>query len=461
MQEIYWNVPYGIKRWIASLHARNMDRERYGIAYKEILGDIAEHDKWSQPQFSDYQHRELRSLIRHAADNVPYYRKLFYNNNIEPSRIKTVEDLKQIPVLEKETIRAAPEIFIDDTVDKGRLLKLHTSGTTGTPLNLYRDTWLNSAAFAYLDARWHGKCGMCRRFNKSVSLGGHLVVKPRRQKPPFWIYNHHWQQLYMSSYHLSSRYLGFYVEKLKTYKADYIEGYPSSIYAIARYIIDNQLEPIAFKACFTTAETLFDYQRETIKEAFDCRVYNQYGCGEMAVFAAECECGSMHLSPEIGIVEIVDDNDRPVTVGQSGQLVCTSLINRIQPFVRYRVGDIGAINANACPCGCPLPVLDHIEGRIDATLMTRDGRQIGRLDPVFKGAQGIAEAQIVQNDYDIFIIKIVPGNNYSNDDGLNVASNLSNYLGGVDVSVELVKFIERTKSGKFVAIVCNMSNERI
>ncbi|MHC4216447.1 MAG: phenylacetate--CoA ligase family protein, partial [Planctomycetota bacterium] len=236
----------------------------------------------------------------------------------------------------------------------------------------------------------------------------------------------------------------------------YIEGYPSSVYAIAQYIVENRLDPVSFKACFTTAETLFDYQREIIQKAFSCKTYNQYGSGEIAVFAAECEHGSMHLSPDYGIVEVVDDDDQPVEVGQTGQLICTSLVNRVQPFIRYRIGDIGALKPGLCSCGSPLPLLGQIEGRTDAVLITSDGRKIGRLDPIFKGAKGISEAQVIQNDYDKFVVRIVPGKDYIDSNGREVVENLAHRVGKADIQIEIVEQITRTSAGKFRAVVSNL-----
>ncbi len=459
-EKIYWKMPFFCKNWMASWNARRLNRERFGPDYDRALQEIAEHDNWSAEQFVDYQRRELCSLIRHAAKNVPYYRKQFTEAGIRPDSICGPEDLRHLPILEKRTVQAEPPAFLDETLSKRQLVTLYTSGTTGTPLTIYRDVRLYSAGFAYLDARWHAVSGMRRRVNRSVSLGGHLITAPNRNRPPFWVYNKRWKQLYMSSYRLSPKYLDYYVDELRNFNGEYIEGYPSSIYAVAQYIVDKKLEPIPFKACFTTAETLFDHQRQMISEAFCCRTYNQYGCGEQVVFAAECENGSMHLSPEIGIVEVLDDNDKPVQPGKIGQLVCTSLINRVQPFIRYRLNDIASLLPGRCSCGSSLPMLGHIEGRVDAVLITRDGRKIGRLDPVFKGAKGIAEAQIVQNDYDKFVIRIVPGNDYSASDGQNVIQNLGNRVGEADIRIEIVGRIERTSAGKFKAVVCNLPKER-
>lgn len=458
-QRLYWRAPNCVKNWMASRYARQKDRERFGPAYERIVLEIAERDRWSSEQLTEYQRRSLVEVIRHAAEKVPYYRETWREAGVDPASIRGPEDLPRLPILEKDVVRNDPLRLIDETQDRRRLIVGHTSGTTGTPLSLYRNVAQSSTAFAYADARWHAVVGLRRRRNASISIGVHLVTAIERTRPPFWVHNRRWNQLYMSSYHLSPRYLDTYVDAIRLFGAEYIEGYPSNVYAIARYIIDKKLEPIPMKACFTTAETLFGYHRQAVLEAFGCRTYDQYGSAELVVFGAECEHGSMHLSPEIGVVEVVDDDDRPLGPGQVGQLICTSLVNHTQPFIRYRIGDLGSLSKESCPCGSPLPLLGHIEGRVDAVLITRDGRRIGRLDPVFKNAHGIAEAQIVQNDYDKFVIRIVATEDYTEAHGRMVINRLSKRVGGGDIRIETVDRIERTSAGKFKAVICNLPDK--
>ncbi len=174
------------------------------------------------------------------------------------------------------------------------------------------------------------------------------------------------------------------------------------------------------------------------------------------VFAAECRQGALHLSPDVGIVEVVDQNNRPVPAGETGELICTSLINFVQPFIRYRIGDIGALGTQPCTCGSPLPVLARIEGRIDDVLITRDGRRVGRLDPVFKGTRGVVEAQIIQDDYDKFRVRVVPSETYSDNDGKEICANLLERIGKGDIQIEIVPRIERSAGGKFKTVVQNM-----
>jgi phenylacetate-CoA ligase len=422
--------------------------------------EICSRDEWSIQQFSDLQACQLRKQIRHAANHVPFYRRVFKEAGIDPESIKDQSDLVKLPILEKSTVRQQGTALLDERLDLSRLIKVETSGTTGTPLTIYDDLAASSARYAYWDARCRGLVGKRRRHDRSVSLGGHMVTAPRRSRPPFWVHNRRWQQLYMSSYHLSPHNLGHYVEAIRRFDAAFIEGYPSSLYAIARHIVDSEMDPIRFDACFTTAETLLDYQRDAFRQAFCCPTHDQYGCAEMVIFAAECSHGQMHLSPEMGIAEVVDADDRPLPEGQVGSLICTGLVNRAHPLIRYRIGDLGSLLKGSCSCGSQLPRLGRIEGRRDAVILTADGRQIGRLDPVFKGVVGISEAQIVQDDLCRFRIRIVTTEQYRDEHGKRAAQNLCERLGGkAEVTIEMINVVERSRSGKLPAIVCNLPLE--
>ena len=118
---------------------------------------------------------------------------------------------------------------------------------------------------------------------------------------------------------------------------------------------------------------------------------------EIVTAASECNHGRLHLWPEVGVVEVFENNE-PVISGCPGDLVCTGLLNEDMPLIRYRVGDRGVLQAKpeSCSCGRALPILASVEGRIDDVLYTIDGKQVGRLDPVFKDNLPVREAQIIQ-----------------------------------------------------------------
>jgi len=220
---------------------------------------------------------------------------------------------------------------------------------------------------------------------------------------------------------------------------------------------------VRMAVAITNAEPLDPIARETIAAAFGCPVRETYGMSELVAAAGECDAGRLHLWPEVGVVEVLDDDGQPAPLGTPGELVCTGLFNADMPLVRYRVGDRGALDDDPapCPCGRTLPRLKFIEGRMDDVLYTADGRRIGRLDPVFKSRLPIREAQIVQEDLDRVVVRFVPAPGYTSAAGESIVDRLRDRLGNIDIRLESVESIERTANGKLRAVICKVTKQRL
>ena len=170
-------------------------------------------------------------------------------------------------------------------------------------------------------------------------------------EPPFWRKNWVMRNTLFSSYHISERNLGAYVDELKKIEPVFIDSYPSAIFSIGKFLLDRGIEAgIAPKAIITSSETLLDNQREVIEKAFHSRVFDQYGSAEMVGFINQCEKGSYHINPEYGIVEIIKEDGEPAKDGEPGELVCTGFVNSTMPLIRYKTGD----SAIACEDMMPL-----------------------------------------------------------------------------------------------------------
>ena len=270
-------------------------------------------------------------------------------------------------------------------------------------------------------------------------------------------------QLYMSSYHLSPALIPHYLDALQRYKITYLWGYTSALYALAQEAIRLGRSDVTMTVAITNAEPVFDYQRDAISRAFHCPVRETYGMAEVVMAAEECEAGRLHSWPEVGWQEVVGPADEPVPPGESGDLLSTGLLNADMPLVRYRIGDRGALApSNAvCECGRALPLISRIEGRVDDVLYTADGRQIGRLDPVFKAELPIHEAQIVQEALDRVVVRYVPAPGFGPDDEQSIADRLRERMGPVNVTFEVLDEVPRTKNGKFRAVLCNIPADEI
>jgi len=266
--------------------------------------------------------------------------------------------------------------------------------------------------------------------------------------------------LYVSSYHLAPALIPACLAALRRYRVTYLMGYSSSLDAVARELIALG-EEVPLKVAITNAEPLLEHQRDAITRAFRCPARETYGMAEGVAAASECEAGHLHLFPEMGSVEVRDENG-PVLRGQPGEIVGTGIFNVDMPLIRYRVGDRAAETADdrPCPCGRTLPRLAYVEGRSDDVLYTRDGRRVGRLDPVFKGGLPVREAQIVQESFETVRVRYVPGPGFTRHHARSLVMRLRDRMGPVEVTLEALDTIPRTQNGKFRAVVCNIPSRR-
>jgi len=195
-------------------------------------------------------------------------------------------------------------------------------------------------------------------------------------------------------------------------------------------------------------------------------ILDQFGQGgemkwEVVAAASECEAGRLHLWPEAGVVEVLADG-RPAGEGEPGELVCTGLLNKEMPLVRYRVGDRGAravTNGKPCACGRTLPVLASVEGRIDDLVYTPDGRRVGCIDTIYDARLPVREAQIVQEALDRVRVRYVPAPGFTAEAGGSITRAVRDRMGAVEVVLESVDEIPRGANGKYRAVVCQLPAE--
>jgi phenylacetate-CoA ligase len=252
----------------------------------------------------------------------------------------------------------------------------------------------------------------------------------------------------MSVFHLSPTYLSHYCQEIKKRPYHAIMGYPSALQALAQYILDTGERGVQFRTAVTSGEVLHARQRRVIQQAFGCQVFDQYGCTEICVFAAQCQEGSMHISPDYGVLEIVDDQGKPVPPGIPGEIICTGLLNDVHILIRYRLGDRGVLSDEPCRCGSPFPVLKSIEGRTGDVFVLPNGRRLGILGDEMYGVSSVAEWQLVQETPDLFTVWVVPGKGFTKTDGEQILKNLGHDLPGVTIRIKTVPAIERGPGGK-------------
>jgi phenylacetate-CoA ligase len=395
-------------------------------------------------------------MLWHAARNVPYYRQQWEARR-SAGDLAAVDELESWPILSKDAVREHPEAFVARGVDLGAQVIEHTSGTTGKPLTLWMSREAVRTWYALVEARWRGWYGLSRHDRWGI-LGGQLVVPFAQEERPFWVWNASMNQLYLSSYHLAPRNIAAYIHAIQKHNLIYLLGYASSLYSLAQLALEQHLRIPALKVVISNAEPLYPHQRATISQAFQCPVYDTYGLSENVCAASECMYGRLHLWPEVGLTEVLhDDIDIAMPTGRQGRLVCTGLLNPTMPLIRYETGDRGYLSTDlGCTCGRGLPILGGIDGRKDDVVLTRDGRRIGRLDPVFKADIPIREAQIIQERLDQVLVYYVPVSECTSKDLDLLVERLRERLGEMEIVLKAVNRIPRSANGKFQAVVSRM-----
>jgi phenylacetate-CoA ligase len=285
-------------------------------------------------------------------------------------------------------------------------------------------------------------------------VGGRPILKGTTDKPPYWRFNRRWQQLYLSSYHISKKTARDYRTALQDYGSEWITGYGSAIAALAEGALEAELPPLHFRSAIVSGDTLLPGMRQSIETFFKCKCYDQYGQSEGVAMAMECPSGRMHIVPWVGIIEIVREDGSSCAAGELGEIVATGLLNDAMPLIRYRIGDYAAWDADqSCSCGNTNPVLSKIEGRTDDYLVTSDGRMIGRLSTAFKRSPQVHSAQLVQDDPGHAYLLILPGEGYQSSHAVAIRDDIIERIGSFSLETVEVNEIPKTPQGKTSLVV--------
>ncbi|MCW5960598.1 MAG: phenylacetate--CoA ligase family protein [Pyrinomonadaceae bacterium] len=443
--KIYHKLPGWSRNLAASLRGHYLNSWRYDKNSQILVEQALERDFWGRKDWDRWVGNRLDKLLSRARTSVPYYREVWDERSDD---LQSSDKLENWQILEKDSVRKEAENLVADDRNLKKMFCDHTSGTTGTALNIWASSDTVKHWYALNEARCRNWYGVTKNDRWAI-LGGQLVTPATQTKPPFWVWNSAMNQLYLSSYHLSLTSVKSYLDALCRYRVRYILGYPSAIYTLARSALALGRRDVTLHVAISNAEPLYDHQRETIAEAFDCAVRETYGMAEMAAAATECSEGNLHQWLDAGIIE-TDDND---------EIICTGLVNPDMPLIRYRVGDRAKFAKTPCACGRSLPVIASIEGRSDDVLLTPDGRIVGRLDPVFKKDMPVIESQIIQKTLKTILVKYVPAPDFNSSAGRDLSNRIRERLGDVEVILEKVSQIPRTPRGKFRAVVCELSAE--
>lgn len=459
---IYAHLPIWGQHVAVSTYGLWWKRLRFGGRFDHHCRIFRERDRWTAGDWSTWQSDRLRAVLQRAAEAVPHYRENWDDQAKQAARDGVLE---AIPLLEKDPVRTDPHCLVDRAARRGRALTFYTSGSTGTPIaSLWTRDELR-ASMAVREVRSAGWAGVSFT-QPRATFSGRISVPDPNSAGPYHRVNLAERQIYFSPFHLGPKTASQYVDALRRHRTEWLTGYAVSFHLLAQFMLEQRIDPPDdLRAVITTSEKLAPRMRDTMRRAYGCSVFEEYSTVENVLFASECEHGSLHVSPDIGVVEILDQQGRPCPPGVVGEIVATQTFRQLQPFVRFRLGDLASWSDEPCACGRAMPVLAGVDGRVEDVVIGLDGRRLVRFHGIFIDLDGVREGQVVQEQQDGIRLRLVPEAGLDEPGAADrraaveqvVRARFEQRLGaGMQIDVDWVDAIERTKAGKFRAVISKL-----
>ena len=419
------------------------------------LEEMVRRSYWSRAKLLKYQEKELRKLLRHAYDSVPFYHRLLSEAKIKPEDVKSVRDLNKLPIVKKNDIIRNIDSVVSERFKTRNLRTLLTSGSTGKPLRVFI-------------TRDEDDFRKAKHLRANLSCGHNPWDR--------WV-------TITSPSHFSEvtkfqQILGFYAPKfvsvfndtrqqmsiIDKIRPDILDGYSSALFLLAKEVEKSGLKTIRPKSIFGGAELIDRSSQRFIETVFDASFYDQYATIEFERMAWQCpEKSCYHIDADALIIQFVDQDGKEVSQGESGEIVCTSLFNYAMPFIRYAIGDLGIPTDEECACGRNLPLMKIIEGRSDSLIFLPNGRTLSpRAFTIainkFQLSKHIEQFRVVQKKIDYFEIQIKIQNKNVNRTSVEkeLVEHLRNMLHieveEVTFDIRFVEEIPLDKSGKMMIV---------
>lgn len=449
-QKVYDIAPIFLQNVMTSIYGKKLINNRYGETYKIHL-EFLRHNFHKIDHYS-YQLDSVNKFLDYISKNSRYYNEKVKKNLLP---LNSVSEMEAFPILTKEVLRA--EINDVITAPKSTMRPSFTGGTTGKSLNVFYDYNDEQKRMAFLDffKERHGVFQGMRR----ASFTGKNLIPVKQKKKNFWRYNKPLNQLLFSSFHLTEENIPCYIAALNKFKPQSMDGFPSVMFTLAKYIVRNNIE-LDFKpiAIFPTAETITDYDREIIESAFNAKVRNQYASSEGAPFITECPKGNLHMDIMTGVFEKKNKDSK------ISEVLVTAFETKGTPLVRYDIGDVLEFSERKCSCGYDTPLVDRIIGRSMDFLYSKERGKISNANisnTIKNLPNSIKNIQFVQVELDEIIINIVQDDKlFKISHEREIINELITRLGKeMKYTIQYLGEIPVEASGKYRMVKNNISNQ--
>lgn len=447
------------RRVILPAYESGWKRRRTYAYWREL-----EESQWqSADELRERQLGALRALLIHAGANCPHYRDEWRELGLDPHGVDSLETFQRWPLVTRDVIRRRREEMRDPS-RRSQLISKATGGSSGEPLGFD----LDPGSYERREAAWHrgyawagAAPGTRQVYLWGVPLGEQTRAQRVKQRVhQGWLYRRH----VLNSFELNERTVPEFHRALAKVRPDALVAYTNPLYAFARSLEERGLKPYSPKSIVVGAEKLHGFQRELIERVFRAPVFETYGSREFMLIAAECDRHEgLHLTMENLLVELLDDQGRPVAPGEEGDVVVTDLHNYGMPFIRYVTGDRAIAAAEPCSCGRGLPMLSRVVGRKLDMLTTPDARTIpGEFFPhLIKDYPAVRKFQVVQERADEILVKLVVDQSWSGEARESLEREVRKTVGdAVALRTVTVDDIPLTRAGKLQVVVNRVGDRR-
>jgi phenylacetate-CoA ligase len=408
----------------------------------------------------------VRRLARHAYRHTAFYRARFDAAGLAPDDVRTVDDLRKLPLLERDDARTAGAARETDAPPFVAVRK-STSGSTGRPIEIA----YNAESRHWRDAtRWRGYGWAGYRVgDRALHYWGVAPSSTSSWAGRAKLALDHVlrRDRYVDCTPRSDAHLRAVVDELRRFRPGAILAYSQAAAILARFVTREGLRDWGTIPVICGAEAVWPHDRDAIAAAFGPAVFETYGSREFMLMGSECEVhDGLHESMETLIVEIVvrepGGTTRPARPGEQGEVVITDLHNLANPFIRYVNGDLAIARApSPCACGRTLDRFGPVEGRVAETLHDGAGHPVNGLvfNILFTVIHEYArQFQVVQRAGGDVTLRVVPtGDGLPREAERLARDHAARYLPGVRFDVELVEDIPTTAAGKRQIIVVERS----
>jgi phenylacetate-CoA ligase len=426
-----------------------------------LLSQLQRSETASLDELSAIRTRFLVRVIDHAYRHTRHYRRAFDAIGLLPGDIRTLDDLRHVPLLPREVAQAT----VDDRTASWPVTAYSktTSGSTGQPLVVK----FSAESRHWRDAtRWRGfGWGGYAMGDKAMHLWGVTAgAATRYQRLRSSVDRKLRRDIYMSCMLRDRETLTDMVNTIRVERPKVLAGYGQALADLARFVNIEGLRSWDTIPVIFGAERLWPHDRDDLERAFGPAVFETYGCREFTLMGAECEMhDGLHESVENLIVEILvaapDGTRRPARPGETGEVAITDLHNLACPFVRYLTGDLATARASSpCACGRTLPRFGPVAGRVTDTMRDANGNPVEGLlfNILFLDmAKHTRQFQVVQHVDRRLTLKIVPSSaaGVGPEAEAAIREFVARHIKGVPLEIQVVPEIQLSGAGKLHRVI--------